>query len=140
MSARITSAVLDGLAGRVAAAGARPPLDVQNAMSGQRLGQVPHCTRDDVERAAAAARAVQGAWAATPIRERAAVLLRFHDLVLARQDEVLDLIQLENGKARRHAYEEIIDVALTSRYYAHTASRHLRPHRRQGVQLVLTEV
>jgi succinate-semialdehyde dehydrogenase/glutarate-semialdehyde dehydrogenase len=140
MSTRITPVVLDGLAGRVAAAGARPPLDVQNAMSGEPLGQVPHCTKDDVERAAAAARAVQGAWAATPIRERAAVLLRFHDLVLARQDEVLDLIQLENGKARRHAYEEIIDVALTSRYYAHTASRHLRPHRRQGVQLVLTEV
>ena len=38
---------------------------------------------------------------------RAAVLLRFHDLVLARQAEVLDLIQLETGKARLHAHEEV---------------------------------
>jgi len=53
---------------------------------------------------------------------------------------VLDLIQLENGKARRHAFEEVIDVALTSRYYAHTAEDYLRPKRRQGVQLMLTEV
>ena len=51
--------------------------------------------------ACAAARAAQRTWAATPWRERAAVLLRFHDLVLDRQDEVLDLIQLESGKARR---------------------------------------
>jgi succinate-semialdehyde dehydrogenase/glutarate-semialdehyde dehydrogenase len=74
------------------------------------------------------------------VAERAEVLLRLHDLVLAHQDEVLDLIQLENGKARRHAFEEVIDVALTSRYYAHTAEEYLRPKRRQGVQLMLTEV
>ncbi|MDT5089839.1 MAG: succinate-semialdehyde dehydrogenase / glutarate-semialdehyde dehydrogenase, partial [Mycobacterium sp.] len=74
------------------------------------------------------------------VSERAAVLLRFHDLVLKRQDEVLDLIQLENGKARRHAFEEILDVCITSRYYANTAARYLRPKRRQGVQLALTEV
>ncbi len=53
---------------------------------------------------------------------------------------MLDLIQLENGKARRHAFEEVIDVALTARYYAHTAEDYLRPKRRQGVQLMLTEV
>ena len=68
------------------------------------------------------------------------MLLRFHDLVLDRQDEVLDLIQLENGKARRHAFEEVLDVALTARYYANTAEEYLRPKRRQGVQLALTEV
>ena len=68
------------------------------------------------------------------------MLLRFHDLVLRRQDEVLDLIQLENGKARRHAFEEVLDVCITARYYAHTAQQYLRPKRRQGVQLVLTDV
>jgi succinate-semialdehyde dehydrogenase / glutarate-semialdehyde dehydrogenase len=46
---------------------------------------------------------VQHEWARRPIRERARVLLRFHDLVLKHQDQVLDLIQLENGKARRQA-------------------------------------
>jgi succinate-semialdehyde dehydrogenase / glutarate-semialdehyde dehydrogenase len=67
-------------------------------------------------------------------------MLRFHDLVLRRQDEVLDIIQLENGKARTHAFEEVADVCLTARYYAHTAEQYLSPKRRQGVLLRLTEV
>jgi succinate-semialdehyde dehydrogenase/glutarate-semialdehyde dehydrogenase len=124
----------------VPTAGERPPLPVENAMTGGVLGEVPHCTAEDVAEAARRARAVQPRWAAMPVAERAAVLMRLHDLVLDRQDEVLDLIQLENGKARRHAFEEVLDVALTARYYANTAEDYLRPKRRQGVQLALTEV
>jgi succinate-semialdehyde dehydrogenase / glutarate-semialdehyde dehydrogenase len=132
--------LLKELACRVEAADAGSRLEVSNAMTGRPLGDVPRCTSDDVAAAAQRARAIQPAWAARPIQDRAAVLLRFHDLVLQRQDEVLDLIQLENGKARRHAFEEVLDVCLTARYYANTAADYLRPKRRQGVQLVLTQV
>ena len=55
------------------------------------------CEEDDVERAVLEARAVQERWASTSLDRRAAIRLRFHDLVLARQDEVLDLIQPETG-------------------------------------------
>lgn len=134
------SALLKDLAGRVQALDPGTRLDVLNSMTGQVLADVPRCTPADVAAAAARARAVQPTWAATPVEERAAMLLRFHDLVLDRQDEVLDLIQLENGKARRHAFEEIIDVAMVSRYYANTAAGYLEPKRRQGAQLALTEV
>ena len=137
---RDVGALLETLARRVEAADCGRFREVTNAMTGGPLGRVPHCSADDVVAAAGRARAVQTDWAARPIAERAAVLLRFHDLVLRRQDEVLDLIQLENGKARRHAFEEVLDVCLTSRYYAHTAEDYLKPKRRQGVQLVLTEV
>jgi len=137
---RDVSHVLESLAKRVDAADRTRHRQITNAMTGEPLGQVPHCSAPDVAAAAGRARAVQAAWAARPIAERAAVLLRFHDLVLRRQDEVLDLIQLENGKARRHAFEEVLDVCITARYYAHTAQHYLRPKRRQGVQLVLTEV
>lgn len=132
--------LLKALAGHVQAADPGPRRDVTNAMTGELLGYVPHCSRVDVVSAAGRARAIQVEWAARPVSERAAVLLRFHDLVLQRQDEILDLIQLENGKARRHAFEEILDVCITARYYANTAERYLRPKRRQGVQLALTEV
>jgi succinate-semialdehyde dehydrogenase/glutarate-semialdehyde dehydrogenase len=140
-----TTRTIDGvrlrsLAARVRAADPDARQDVTNAMTGGVLGQVPHCSPDDVVAAAQRARSVQKAWAARPVEERAAVLLRFHDLVLDRQDEVLDLIQLENGKARRHAFEEILDVTMNARYYAHTAAEYLRPKRRQGAQLVLTKV
>lgn len=135
----MTTVLIKELASRVESA-ADSRLEVTNAMTGQPLGDVPRCTTDDVAAAAQRARAIQPAWAARPVKERAAVLLRFHDLVLQRQDEVLDLIQLENGKARRHAFEEVLDVCLTARYYANTAADYLRPKRRQGVQLMLTQV
>ena len=38
------------------------------------------------------ARRAQAAWARTSLDERAAMLLRLHDLVLDRQDEIIDLI------------------------------------------------
>ncbi|MDO3638685.1 succinic semialdehyde dehydrogenase [Mycolicibacterium arseniciresistens] len=134
------AALLTDLPGRVHAADSSRKRDITDAMTGRPLGQVPHCTAEDVAAAAERARAVQQDWAARPVAERAQVLVRLHDLVLEHQDEVLDLIQLENGKARRHAFEEVIDVALTARYYANTAEKYLRPKRRQGVQLMLTEV
>ena len=133
-------ALLGVLAGRVQAADPAAQLDITDVMTGEILGQVPRCSPADVAAAARRARAAQPAWAARSVAERAAVLLRFHDLVLQRQDEVLDLIQLENGKARRHAFEEIMDVAMVSRYYARTAQKYLRPAKRHGAQLALTQV
>ncbi|MGP5929919.1 succinic semialdehyde dehydrogenase [Corynebacterium glyciniphilum] len=131
---------LDRLAHRVQVADPDRILEITNAMTGEVMGTVPASTTEDVAAAATRARRLQRAWAARPVEERAGVLMRFHDLVLERQDEVLDLIQRENGKARRHAYEEIMDVAVNSRYYAHTAADYLKPKRRQGVQLSLTKV
>jgi succinate-semialdehyde dehydrogenase/glutarate-semialdehyde dehydrogenase len=136
----VDTVLLKELGSRVEAADADSRLEVTNAMTGRPLGDVPRCTSDDVAAAAQRSRAVQKAWAARPIRERADVLLRFHDLVLKHQDQVLDLIQLENGKARRHAFEEVIDVCMTTRYYANTAAGYLSPKRRQGAQLMLTQV
>jgi succinate-semialdehyde dehydrogenase/glutarate-semialdehyde dehydrogenase len=107
--------------------------------TGHILGHVPHGTADDVAAAAETARKEQRDWRRLPATQRSKVLLRFAALLLDRQDEVLDLIQLENGKARRHAFEEVIDVAQVSRYYARTAPRCLQPHRRAGALPALTQ-
>ena len=71
--------------------------------------------------------------------DRAHIFLRFHDLLLNRQKEVLDLIQLETGKARRHAFEEVLDTAVVARYYARHAEAVLRPGRRLGALPLLTK-
>ena len=94
--------------------------------TGKILGHVPHGTPDDVAAAADTARRTQPGWAQAHVTDRSKVLLRFAERLLDRQDEVLDLIQLESGKARRHAFEEIIDVAQVSRYHARTAARYLQ--------------
>ena len=104
----------------------RDELEIENPTVGRPLGTVPRCSAEDVELAATRARAAQVGWAQTSFSARAATLMRLHDLVLERQDEVLDVIQLESGKARRHAFEEILDVALVARYYARSAEHLLR--------------
>lgn len=106
--------------------------------TGGPLAAVPLSTPDDVARAARSARAAQREWARRPVRARAAVLLRLHDLVLARQSDVLDLIQLESGKSRANAYEEVADVALLARHFGRRAAGYLAPRRVAGLLPVLT--
>ena len=106
--------------------------------TGAAIGAIPAGTPADLQRAVERARAAQTDWARRPFAERARVFLRFHDLLLKRQDEVLDLIQWETGKARRHAFEEVLDTAVVARYYARHAERLLRPRRRKGALPLLT--
>lgn len=108
--------------------------------TGEKLAELPESTPEDVATAFARARQAQKLWAATPVRQRAAVLLRFHDLVLRRQAEALDLIQLETGKARLHAHEEVQAVAVAARHYGRKAPGYLSPKGRTGVVPTLTKV
>ncbi|UNO40348.1 succinic semialdehyde dehydrogenase [Streptomyces sp. MST-110588] len=108
--------------------------------TGEKLADLPESTPEDVVTAFERARAAQKIWAEVPVKERAAVLLRFHDLVLRRQAEVLDLIQLETGKARLHAHEEVLAVAVAARHYGRKAPAYLGPKRHTGVVPALTKV
>ncbi len=108
--------------------------------TGEKLADLPESTPEDVATAFERARAAQERWARVPVRQRAAVLLRFHDLVLRRQAEVLDLIQLETGKARLHAHEEVQAVAVAARHYGRKAPAYLRPKGHTGVVPTLTKV
>lgn len=62
------------------------------------LANIPAGTEADVERAVALARKAQPWWAARSFSARAGIFLRFHDLLLKRQDEILDLIQLKTAR------------------------------------------
>jgi succinate-semialdehyde dehydrogenase/glutarate-semialdehyde dehydrogenase len=120
------------------AEGSHQEIAVRAPYTGTVLGSVPAAMDADVEAAVNLARAAQPAWAARSFAERGRIFLRFHDLLLERQDEALDLIQLESGKARRHAFEELLDTAVVSRYYARRAGKLLRPRCRKGAVPGLT--
>jgi acyl-CoA reductase-like NAD-dependent aldehyde dehydrogenase len=107
--------------------------------TGEAVGSIPLVREADVQLAVDRARAAQPLWASRSFRERGAIFLRFHDLLLKRQDEILDLIQMETGKARRYALEEVLDTAVVARYYARRAERFLRPRRRKGALPGLTK-
>ncbi len=108
--------------------------------TGQPIASIPLSAPDDVALAVDSARVAQQAWSRVPMALRQQILLRFHDLVLDRQDDILDLIQWESGKARKHAFDEVAHVAMTARYYARTGPRHLATQRRLGIYPGLTRV
>jgi len=111
---------------------------VVSPLDGNPIGEVPRCTPSDVADAAARARAARPGWLARPVRERARVADCIRDLVLDNCEALLDLIHLENGKSRLHAFEEVMDSALCAGYYARTAAIHLRTRVRGGAIPVLT--
>jgi succinate-semialdehyde dehydrogenase / glutarate-semialdehyde dehydrogenase len=113
---------------------------VETPLNGAPLAHIPQSGPVDVAEAFQRARKAQQAWSRVSIDDRAAMLLRLHDLVLDRQDEIIDLIVWESGKARKHAFDEPLHIALTARYYARTAHEHLDTQRKLGVVPGLTRV
>ncbi|MCM3820443.1 succinic semialdehyde dehydrogenase [Streptomyces sp. DR3-1] len=138
LPATVTPALLERLAARVSASPDAARVTTTAPYTGAPLADLPVSTPADVEAAFARARTAQRQWAATPVAERKKILLRYHDLVLARKGEALDLMQAENGKTRRDAFLEILDIGIVSRYYARTAATYLRPKRRRGAIPLLT--
>ncbi|MFT4218404.1 MAG: succinic semialdehyde dehydrogenase [Micropruina sp.] len=129
----LPSARVAALTALVVSASDAPRRTVVSPLSGRPLAQIPHSSRADVSGAVLAARSAARQWRELGPRRRAAIILGFHDRLLAGRDEVLDLIQLETGKTRADAFEEVAEVANVARYYARTAADLLAPRRRRGV-------
>jgi len=125
---------------RVAASETPETVTTTAPFTGAPLAVIPRSSVDDVVAAFARARVAQAVWAQRDVRDRAAVLMRVHDIVLERQSELLDLIQIECGKARGHAFEEVADVAINARYYAREGVKMLSPTSHPGIVPVLTKV
>jgi succinate-semialdehyde dehydrogenase/glutarate-semialdehyde dehydrogenase len=140
LPAGLTEARRRHLVSLVRACGEAPGVTMRAPFTGEPIWELPQCTPADVEAAAGRARDAQREWAERPVQERAKVFLRLHDLVLDARHELMDVIQAENGKARRDAYLEVADIAITCRYYARTASRVLAPKGRAGLIPGLTAV
>jgi succinate-semialdehyde dehydrogenase/glutarate-semialdehyde dehydrogenase len=129
-------AVIERLTGRVVSGGATT--GIVAPLTGEPLAELPVSSAGDVATAYERARAAQRAWAELPLTERAEPFIRFHDAILDRRAEILDIVQLETGKARRHAFEEVMDAASCTLYHARRAPGLLRPHGRKGLIPVAT--
>ncbi|MBX3067571.1 MAG: aldehyde dehydrogenase family protein [Cryobacterium sp.] len=106
--------------------------------TGKKLYDLPTGTAKDVAAAASKVRLAQVAWQASTPAARKAVLLKAHDLIVKRREDLLDLLQSETGKTRGQAFEEIFQSASVARYYALSANRVLRSRgRRSAIPTVL---
>ena len=121
------------LASTVPTTADRQQRTVRAPATDEKLGTVPDCRPADVDAAVERARTAQQAWADRTIADRVAVLRDVHDAVLDRQQELVDTLQAETGKARGDAAEEVLDIANNARYYADTAEQCLSPSSRSGV-------
>ncbi|RZQ63173.1 succinic semialdehyde dehydrogenase [Amycolatopsis suaedae] len=126
------------LARRVTGGRDSAPVTVHAPFTGVATATLPQATDADARAAFDRAREAQQAWAARPAAERQRIVLRLHDLVLERQKEALDLVQLEAGKARLDAFDEVASVALVAAYYGKHSARILAPRRAAGVIPLLT--
>ena len=115
-------------------------LMVRTPLSGRPLAEIPLSTPSDVACAVRQARPAQRVWNSLPLRRRAAIVVGFHDALLAGREEILDLIQLETGKTRANAFEELAEVAKVALYYARNAARLLAPIRGRGAVPLISTV
>jgi len=104
------------------------------------IGELPCATTDEVEAAVARARAAQPAWARTSFEERAAYMYRLAELLIARQDRVMDTVIRETGKPRAEALAMEVYASCDSLvFYAKRARKWLKPEKRRlhGVMGIL---
>lgn len=106
---------------------------------GVEIEAVPESSLADVQSAVNSARNSQIAWSSTAISHRVKILDRFHDLLIKNQEELLTAIQVETGKSRIHASDEVFGLAMISAHYAKIGKRALSPKRRAGVMPILTK-
>ncbi len=91
------------------------------------IGRFPLSSREDVDRAVTSAKRGFQLWRRTPAPARGDVLRRVGDLLVARKEEIADLMTREMGKPlaeTRGDVQEGIDTA----YYAATEGRRLFGH------------
>jgi succinate-semialdehyde dehydrogenase/glutarate-semialdehyde dehydrogenase len=101
--------------------GARAP--VSNPATGAMLARVPLLGAAETRRAISAARDAQKLWAAKTAKERAVVLRRWFDLMMAHQDDLARILTAEQGKPLAEARGEIAYGASFIEWFADEGRR-----------------
>jgi acyl-CoA reductase-like NAD-dependent aldehyde dehydrogenase len=107
----------------------RETIEVHSPATLAKIGEVTVDTPADVRAAVARAREAFRHWSALDFAERRRVLLAARDLILARREEMIELLCLETGKPRLEAVVEITYVCDVITFYAKQARRFLKAQR-----------
>ncbi|HET9664609.1 MAG TPA: NADP-dependent succinate-semialdehyde dehydrogenase [Burkholderiales bacterium] len=96
---------------------------VHNPADGQQIGTVPNLGAAETRRAIEAANAAWPAWRAKTAKERAACLRKWHDLMMANQEDLAVLMTVEQGKPLAESRGEIAYGASFIEWFAEEAKR-----------------
>lgn len=101
----------------------QPLLSVIDPSDASLISQVPDSGADDAHAAVDAAQAAFATWRDVPARDRAAIIKRWNDLILANQEDLGRLISREQGKPLAEGRGEVLYAASYVEWFAEQATR-----------------
>ncbi len=111
------------VAGEWQAADGGATLEVRNPAPGALIGTVPAMGAAETRRAIDAANAAWPAWRKKTAKERAAILRKWHDLMIAHADDLALILTTEQGKPLAEAKGEIGYAASFLEWFAEEGKR-----------------
>ncbi len=114
------SALIDG---EWISAATGPSITVTDPATGEVIGSVPDCSAAQTNEAIAAANAAFPAWRARTAHERAALLEKWHALVLENLPDLAQIMTAEQGKPLAEAQGEIRYAASFIKWFAEEGRR-----------------
>ncbi|GAA0435692.1 aldehyde dehydrogenase family protein [Lentibacillus halophilus] len=94
--------------------------EVINPATQEVIAKAPRATKEETDEIIQIAKDTfeSGEWADTPARERARFLFQIADKIEERQDELVELEVINNGKTKSEVAFDVADAAFCFRYYA----------------------
>lgn len=111
------------LNGQWCAADSGQTIDVTNPATNEKLGTIPKMGTQETRRAIEAANAALPAWRAKTAKERATILRRWFDLMLANQEDLAIIMTAEQGKPLAESRGEIAYAASFIEWFAEEGKR-----------------
>ncbi|WOC17207.1 NAD-dependent succinate-semialdehyde dehydrogenase [Pseudochrobactrum sp. MP213Fo] len=109
--------------GQWLAADSGATIDVINPASNKIIGTIPKSGKAETARAIDAAAAAFKSWRKTTANERAQKMRKLHDLILANQDALAEVLTMEQGKSLAESKGEVASSAAYILWYAEEARR-----------------
>ena len=104
-------------------ADSKETIDVTNPATGAKLGTIPKMGTAETRRAIEAANRAYPAWRAKTAKERATILRKWYELMLANQEDLAQMMTAEQGKPLAESRGEIVYAASFIEWYAEEAKR-----------------
>ena len=117
-------------------------LTVRNPATGESIGTVPALGAAETRRAIEAAHKAQGPWRAMLAKERASILRRLFDLMLANTDDLAVIMTAEQGKPLAESKGEIAYAASFIEWFAEEGKRvygDTIPQNAKGRRIIVTK-
>jgi succinate-semialdehyde dehydrogenase / glutarate-semialdehyde dehydrogenase len=111
------------IAGKWVKADSGKAITVRNPATGEPVGEVPAVGAAETRRAIEAAHAAQPAWRAMLAKDRASILRKLNDLMLAHADDLAAIMTAEQGKPLAESKGEVAYAASFIEWFAEEGKR-----------------